>query len=92
MILAKTSDSGLIYALSMIADGNNFLVRFTYQQSANGELLGVDSVEISVAQSDLVDGAWHSLVIAIGQGTALFYRDNTFLTSRYVKMLSYDCG
>lgn len=82
MLLAKTSDSGIIYALSLISDGGNFLLRLTYQQSANEELLGQGSVEISLPQSDLVDGAWHSLVVAVGQGAALFYRDNIFITSR----------
>ncbi len=82
MLLAKTSNSGILYALSLTADGNNFLLRLTYQQSANEELLGLATVEISLPQSDLVDGAWHSLVVAIGQGSALFYRDNNFITSR----------
>lgn len=82
MLLAKTSDSGLVYALSLISDGDNFLLRLTYQQSANGQSLGVATAEVSLPQSDLADGAWHSLVVAVGQGTALFYRDSNFITSR----------
>lgn len=82
MLLAKTAASGLIYALSLVADGSNYLVRLTYQQSANGESLGVGTAEVSVVQSDLTDGTWHSLVVAVGQGRALFYRDNNFIDSR----------
>ncbi len=79
MLLAKTADSGLVYALSLVSDGSNFLLRLTYQQS---ESLGVGTAEASLLQADLTDGAWHSLAVATGQGTALFYRDGTFITSR----------
>lgn len=84
MLLAKTSGSGLVYGLSLISDGSNFLVRLTYQQSSSSseQFLGQSSAEVSLQQSDLADGAWHSLVVAVGQGTALFYRDNSFIASR----------
>ena len=82
MLVAKTSGSGVVYALSLVSDGTNFLLRLTYQQSANGEALGMASAEVSFPQADLVDGAWHSLVVAVGMGSALFYKDNTFIDSR----------
>lgn len=81
-LVAKTSDSGLIYALSLVSDGSNFLLRLTYQQSANGQSLGVATVEVSMLQSSLADGVWHSLVVAVGQGMASFYRDGNFISSR----------
>lgn len=82
MLLAKTSDFGVVYALSLISDGSNYLLRLTYQQGVDGTSLGVATAEVSLLQSDLVDGTWHSLVVAVGQGTALFYRDSNFITSR----------
>ena len=86
MLLAKTSDSRLIYALSLIADGSNFLLRLTYQQSSGAELLGAATAEVSLLQSDLLDGNWHSLVLAVGQGAALFYRDGNSITSRLASL------
>ena len=86
MLLAKTSDSGLVYGLSLVSDGGNFLLRLAYQQSANGQSLGMATAEVSLPQSDLADGAWHSLIVAVGQGIALFYRDSSLLTSRWVPM------
>ena len=83
MLLAKTSSSGLVYALSLVADGSNFLVRLTYQQSANGQLLGLSTVEVSLSQSALTDGMWHSLIVTVGQGMARFYADNILIDSRY---------
>jgi hypothetical protein len=79
MLLAKTSDAGVVFALSLVSDGSNFLLRLTYQQSLS---LGTATAEVSLQQSDLVDGAWHSLVVAVGQGTASFYRDGDFISSR----------
>lgn len=82
MLLAKTSGSDLVYALSLVADGTNFLVRLTYQQSANGQSLGASTAEVSLPQSALSDGIWHSLIVTVGQGQALFYADNSFIDSR----------
>lgn len=82
MLLAKTSSSGLVYALSLVADGSNFLVRLTYQQSSNGQLLGASTAEVSLSQSVLTDGTWHSLIVTVGQGMAHFYTDNALIDSR----------
>lgn len=79
MLLAKSSDLGLVYGLSVVADGGNFLVRLNYQQSDG---LGVSSAEVSVPLSDLSDGAWHSLILTVGQGRAFFYIDNQLVDSR----------
>ena len=83
MIIAKTSQTGLIYALSLVADGNNFLVRLTYQQSANDQLLGLSTAEVSVPQSALSNAMWHSMIVTAGEGIARFYIDNNFIDSRY---------
>lgn len=82
MLLAKSSGSGLVYALSLVADGTNFLVRLTYQQSANGQSLGEATAEVSLPQSALADRMWHSLIVTVGQGRALFYADNSIIDSR----------
>ena len=82
ILLAKTSASGLVYALSLVSDGANFLLRLTYQQNANGQTLGTATAEVSLLQAGLTDGAWHSLIVAIGEGVANFYRDGNFVSSR----------
>lgn len=82
ILLAKTSDSGLVYALSLVSDGANFLLRLTYQQNVNGQSLGTATAEVSLPKTDLTDGAWHSLIVAIGGGIANLYTDGNFVTSR----------
>ncbi len=77
VLVSQATGSTPIYRLSLIADSDNFIVRFSYQ--SGGSLL---SVETSVSQNSLTEGAWHSLVITATNQIASFYADRVFLTSR----------
>ena len=45
---------------------------------------GSESVEVSVVQSSLADGDWHSLTVVVSGNTASFYQDAALIDSRYM--------
>lgn len=78
ILVSQATGSSPLYRLSLIADSNNFIVRFSYISSVEG----VTSVETSVSQASLTEGAWHSLTLTATNQTASFYADGVLLTSR----------
>ena len=83
VLLAKTTIDGstTYYSLSLVADGTNYLSRLGYLP-AGGSSTQLRTVNIPIVQSSLADGAWHSLAVVVESGTALFYVDGVFQTSR----------
>ena len=81
VMVAKVMDGSSLsyYSLSLVADSSDYLFQFSFLPE------GVStqrSVEVSFPQSQLPIGAWHSLCVAVGGGSARFYTNGTFQGSR----------
>ncbi len=78
-LIAQATGSTPLYRLSLIADSDNFLVRFVY---TSGDV-GLATVETSLSQASLTDGGeWHSIVLTATNQSASFYVDGVLHTSR----------
>jgi len=81
-LVAKTTGGGStrFYAVALVADGESFIIRLSYLPASLQT--GSRSVEVSVLQSTLADGSWHSLIVSVNNGTAFFYVDGAPVSSR----------
>ena len=82
VLVAKVMDGTSLsyYGLSLVADSSDYLFQFSFlPEGASTQR----SVEVSFPQSQLPLGAWHSLSVVIGGGSARFYTNGVFRGSRY---------
>ena len=84
VLVAKAMEGSSLsyYSLSLIADSSDYLFQFSFLPE--GVSAQQRSVEVSFPQSQLPIGAWHSLCVVVGGGSARFYTNGTFQGSRYI--------